>query len=120
MKKIILFSLVCTSFLAIIPIKVNALNPQQVGQNFHEVKSEGVLLVQDRRYRDRQYSVYYRSPRDRQWTFEGFHPDRRDAERAARRLERRGFRTEIRGSGWDRDDRGGGWDRGRDDRGRDR
>ena len=41
-------------------------------------------------------TVHYRSPRDRQWTLEGFHSERRDAERAARRLEQSGFRTQIR------------------------
>ncbi len=120
MKKIILVSLGYTVFLATISGQVNALDAQQAGQNFHQEKSSNLLLAQDRRYRDRQYSVYYRGPRDRRWTFEGFHPDRRDAERAARRLERRGFRVEVReGEEIDRRVRGDRDDRFRDDRFRD-
>jgi hypothetical protein len=50
---------------------------------------------QYRRNRDRRFSVYYRSPRDRQWTFEGYHANRQDAQRAANRLQRRGYRTYV-------------------------
>ena len=52
---------------------------------------------QDRRNqnRDRQFSVYYRNRNDRQWTFEGNHDNRRDAQRAANRLERRGYTTYV-------------------------
>ena len=46
-------------------------------------------------YRDRQFAVYYRNRGDRQWTFEGYHDNRRDAQSAANRLERRGYRTYV-------------------------
>jgi hypothetical protein len=142
MKKIILLSLIYTGFLVTIPVRVNALKPQTVSQNFHG--EPNLRLAQFRRHHDarsvrvreasavptagltptaeklrqRQYSVYYRSPGDLQWirwTLEGLHADRRDAERAARRLERRGYRTDIRVNeaanrpgGWS-----GGWGRNR-------
>jgi hypothetical protein len=49
----------------------------------------------DNQYRDRQFSVYYRNRGDRQWTFESNHYNRRDARRAAYRLERRGYITYV-------------------------
>ena len=95
MNKIILFSLVCTGFLVNIPVAANVLDSQTVNQNFPG--ETNVLISQFRRNqnRDRQFSVYYRSPRDRQWTLEGPHANRRDADRAANRLQRRGFRTYV-------------------------
>lgn len=110
MNKIILFSLVCTGFLVTMPVAANALDSQTVNQNFNG--EPNVRLAQFRRDqdRDRQFTVYYRRFRDRQWTLEGSHVNRRDAERAARRLERRGYRTYVqvsreanRGMGRDRD-----------------
>jgi hypothetical protein len=95
MNKIILLSLVCTGFFVNIPVAANALETQTVDQNFPG--QTNVLISQFRRNqnRDRQFSVYYRSPRDRQWTLEGYHANRRDADRAANRLQRRGFRTYV-------------------------
>lgn len=95
MNKIILLSLAWTGFLVTMPFGAIALDSQTVNQNFNG--EPNVRLAQFRRYRnrDRQFAVYYRSPRDRRWTLEGPHPDRRDAERAARRLQRRGFITYI-------------------------
>ncbi len=93
MNKIILLSLVCTGFLVTMPFEVNALEPQQVSQSFPGTTN--LRIAQFRRNQDRQFSVYYRSPRDRQWTLEGSHTNRRDAERAASRLQRRGLRTYI-------------------------
>ncbi|MFH7024070.1 MAG: hypothetical protein ACHBN1_01350 [Heteroscytonema crispum UTEX LB 1556] len=62
-------------------------------------------IAQYDRYRDdrcrddrstyRQFVVYYRSRDDRKWIFVSTHYNRRDAERAANRLERRGYRTQI-------------------------
>jgi hypothetical protein len=90
-----LLSLVCMGFVASVPISANALDPQVVGQNPHG--EANLLIAQYRRNqnRDRQFSVYYRSPRARQWTLEGYHANRRDADRAANRLQRRGFRTYV-------------------------
>lgn len=95
MNKIILLSLVCTGFLTTMPFKANAVETQTVSQN--SPGKTNVLISQFRRNqnRDRQFSVYYRSPRDRQWTFEGYHATRRDADRAANRLQRRGYRTYV-------------------------
>jgi hypothetical protein len=56
----------------------------------------------DERYRDyqyiyRQFVVYYRSSDDRRWIYQSIHYSRREARRAANRLERRGYRTLILG-----------------------
>jgi phage replication-related protein YjqB (UPF0714/DUF867 family) len=94
MNKIILISLVLAGFLVAMPWTVNALDSQTVSQNFDdEVK---VRISQTRPPYQIGYTVHYRSPRDRQWTLEGFHTERRDADRAARRLQRSGFRTKVR------------------------
>ena len=98
-----LLSLICMGFIASVPMSANALDRQVVSQNIHG--ETNLFIAQYRRnqnrdspgerLRQRQFSVYYRSPRDRQWTFEGHHPNRRDAERASNRLQRRGYRTYI-------------------------
>jgi hypothetical protein len=93
MKKIILLALVCTGFVVNTPFTSHALDSEKIGQNL----DLGTRIAQYRRNqnRDRQFSVYYRSPRDRQWTFEGYHANRRDAQNASNRLQRRGYRTYI-------------------------
>lgn len=50
-----------------------------------------------RRYQsgDRLYIVYYRSHDDRKWIYVSKHYNRRAAQRAANRLERRGYRIQI-------------------------
>ena len=94
MNNIILISLVHVGFLVTVPFAANALTSQPVSQNFEgEIN---VLISQSRPTYQRGYTVHYRSPRDRQWTLSGFHAERPDAQRAARRLERSGFRTQIR------------------------
>ena len=94
MNKIILLSLVYTGFLVTMPFEANALNLQTVSQNFGgEIN---LPIAQSRPTYQRGYTVHYRSPRDRRWTLEGFHAERPDAQRAARRLEQSGFRTQIR------------------------
>ena len=94
MNKIMLLLVVCTGFVATVPMSANALEPQVVSQNPHR---EANLLIakypRDQNYdrdqnRQRQFSVYYRNSNDRQWTLEGYHNNRRDAQRAAQRLER--------------------------------
>jgi hypothetical protein len=94
MNKIIIISLIYTGFLVAIPFEANALNSQPVSQNFEGEMN--LSISQGRPIYQRGYTVHYRTPRDRQWTLEGFHAERRNAERAARRLERSGFRTQIR------------------------
>ena len=93
MNKIVIISLVYTGFLVAMPFEANALNLQPVSQNLL-VKTN--LQVAQRPTYQRGYTVHYRSPRDRKWTLEGFHAERPDAQRAARRLQRSGFRTQIR------------------------
>jgi hypothetical protein len=95
MNKIILFSLVCTGLLVTIPVAANALDSQTVNQNFNGEANVRLAQFHRNQNRDRQFAVYYRSPRDRQWTLEGSHANRRDADRAAQRLERRGYRTYV-------------------------
>lgn len=113
MKRMIFLALVGTGFVVTTPFASQALDLEKVGQNF-DVHSErlrqrepNMLIAQyDRdlyrdnlyrrdRYRDRQFSVYYRDRGDRQWNLASNHNNRRDAQRAANRLERRGYRTYI-------------------------
>jgi hypothetical protein len=95
MNKIVLFSLICTGFVSVMPSNTNAAGLAQVSQN--DYGETNVLVAQYRRNqnRDRQFSVYYRNRGDRQWTLEGYHNNRNDAQRAANRLERRGYRTYV-------------------------
>jgi hypothetical protein len=105
MKKIILLALVCTGFVATTPFTAHAIDSEKIDQNLD--LEPNISLAQydrdqnrDNQYRrnqnrDRQFSVYYRNRGDRQWTREGSHTERRDAERAARRLERRGYKTYV-------------------------
>ena len=95
MNKIMMLLVVCTGFGAIVPMSANALDPQVVSQNPHG--ETNLFIAQDRRdqNRDRQFSVYYRNSNARQWTLEGYHNNRRDARRAANRLERRGYLTYV-------------------------
>lgn len=96
MNKIITISLMYVGFLASTPFTANALDPQNSIQNLHAPGN--LQLAQYRGRQEQRYYVYYRNPRDRVgiWILAGFHVDRRDAERAARRGERRGYRTDIR------------------------
>jgi hypothetical protein len=95
MNKIMLLLLVCTGFVASMPMNANALVPQVVSQNLHGETNQLIAQDRDNRNRDRQFTVYYRSSNERQWTLEGSHTDRRDAQRAANRLERRGYKTYV-------------------------
>lgn len=94
MPRIILLLLLCTGILGNMPVVANELNSQTINQDF--AGEVNVQIVRGRPTYQRGYTVHYRSPRDRKWTLEGFHAERRDAERAARRLQRSGFRTQVR------------------------
>ena len=94
MLRTISLSLVCAGLLASLPVVANELNSQPVNQNFDG--KINLPIAPGRPTYQRGYTVHYRNPRNRQWTLEGFHADRRDAERAAMRLQRSGFRTQIR------------------------
>lgn len=91
MKKIVLFALVCAGFAANIPAVATNV-PQTVDRN---VSSGSTDLIAQYRRNDRLFSVYYRDRGDRRWNFENSYVNRRNAEAAARRLERRGYRTYI-------------------------
>lgn len=94
MKKIVLLSLVCVEFLVSAPLIANALEPQEFSLKLD--REQNVLPTQTRPPYQIGYTVHYRSPRDRQWTLEGFHTKRRNAELSARRLQRSGFITKVR------------------------
>jgi hypothetical protein len=113
MNKIILLALVCTGFTVTTPFTAHALDSEKIGQNLDRepnmslAEPLGTRIAQyDRdqyrdnqyrrnRYRDRQFSVYYRNRGVRQWTLEGYHANRRDAQNASNRLQQRGYRTYI-------------------------
>ncbi len=71
------------------PLKASALTTQQVDR-----QSDPITLAQFRR-NDRQFNVYYRNRGDRSWILENSYYNRREANRAARRLERRGYNTYV-------------------------
>ena len=93
MNKIIMISLVYTGLLVTLPFEANSLNAPTVSHNFEE--KVNLPISPGRPSYQRGYTVHYRHPRDRRWTLEGFHAERSDAQRAASRLQRSGFRTQI-------------------------
>jgi hypothetical protein len=105
MNKIILLTLVSTGFAVTTPFTAHALDSEKIGQNLD--REPNMSLAQYDRYRDdryrddryqnRQFFVYYRSSDDRRWIYQSNHYNRRDARRAANRLERRGYRTLVLG-----------------------
>ncbi len=95
MNKIILLALVCTGFAVTTPFTAHALDSEKIGQNLDLETNMEIAQYNRNQNRDRQFSVYYRNRNDRQWTFEGYHDNRRDARQAANRLERRGYRTYV-------------------------
>jgi hypothetical protein len=99
MKKIILLPLMCASLVATTPFSATAMNPPVVGQSL-EVGSTPLLAQYRRNYNRRNYnqpySVYYRRPGQSQWTFQGSHSMRGNANRATRRLQQNGYITFMR------------------------
>jgi Ni/Co efflux regulator RcnB len=103
MKKLILLALVCTGFVATAPFTAQALDAEKIAQYDRDQNRNN----RDRDNRDRDnegratqscdrlFIVYYRNYDDRKWIYESKHCNRRDARRAANRLERRGYRTQI-------------------------
>jgi hypothetical protein len=97
------------------PFTAQALDSEKIGRNLDREPNMSIAQYdrdrddryrndryRDDRYRDdrspyRVFVVYYRSRDDRRWIFESIHYSRRDARRAANRLERRGYRTRILG-----------------------
>jgi hypothetical protein len=94
MKQIVPIALICMGFLVTAPFAANALDLPEVSLNLE--RETKVLPAQVHPPYAIGHTVHYRSLRDKKWTLEGFHAERRDAERAARRLRRLGFRTQIR------------------------
>jgi hypothetical protein len=110
MKKIILLALVGTGLVVTTPFTAQAVDSEKIGQNLDQEPNMSIAQYnrdqyRDDRYRDsrserlrqRPFVVYYRSRDDRRWIYQSIHYNRRDARRAANRLERRGYRTRILG-----------------------
>jgi Ni/Co efflux regulator RcnB len=116
MKRLILLALVCTGFAVTTPLTAQALDSEKIAQYVGEAsplenrdqnrndrdrngrdREEQHHDSEDRPYRtgDRLFVVYYRSSDDRKWMYVSKHYSRRAAERAANRLERRGYRIQI-------------------------
>jgi hypothetical protein len=98
MKKLILLALVCTGFAVTTPFTAHALDSEKVAQydrdqnrNDQDRDNEG----RDTQSCNRLFIVYYRSDDDRRWMYVSKHCNRRAAQRAANRLERRGYRTYV-------------------------
>lgn len=85
-----LLALVCAGFTTSLPAVATNM-PQSVAQN---VSGANDLIAQYRR-NDRVFNVYYRYRGNRPWILENSYVNRRNADLAARRLERRGFRTYV-------------------------
>jgi hypothetical protein len=94
MKKIILLALVCTGFVVTTPFTADALDSERISQNLNREANTSIAQYRNQN-RDRQFSVYYRNRGVRQWTLEGYYANRLNADRAANRLQRRGYRTYI-------------------------
>lgn len=73
------------------PFKANAIESQQVAQ----IGTAPDLTLAQYRRNDRQFNVYYRYRGNRSWILENSYYNRREADRAARRLERRGYNTYV-------------------------
>jgi hypothetical protein len=105
-----LLALVGTGLVVTTPFTSQAVDSEKIGQNLDQEPNMSIAQYNRDRYRDDQYRdsrserlrqrlfvVYYRSRDDRQWIYQSIHYNRRDARRAANRLERRGYRTRILG-----------------------
>ena len=116
MKKLILLALVCTGFAVTTPFTAQAIDSDKIAQyvgvaspleNRDQNRNDQNRNNQDReeQYRDsegrpyqtgdRLFVVYYRNSDDLKWIYVSKHYSRRAAERAANRLERRGYRIQI-------------------------
>jgi hypothetical protein len=115
MKKLILLALVCTGFVATTPFTAQALDSDKIAQYDRDQNRDN--RNRDNRNRDNQnrdnqnrdsqgrpyqsgdrlFVVYYRNHDDRKWIYESKHYSRRAAQRAADRLERRGYQIQILG-----------------------
>ena len=71
------------------PLQASAATQQVVGH------SDSTLTLAQYRRNDRQFNVYYRNRGARSWILENSYANRRQAEQASRRLERRGYNTYV-------------------------
>jgi Ni/Co efflux regulator RcnB len=123
MNKIIVLALVFTGFVATTPFTAQALDLDKIAQYVGEAsplenrdqnrndrnrndrnrdnqnRDEQYRDSEGRPYQsgDRLFVVYYRSPDNRKWIYVSKHYNQRAAQRAADRLERRGYRIQILG-----------------------
>jgi hypothetical protein len=110
MKKLILLALVCTGFAVTTPFTSQALDSDKIAQYDRDQNRDNRNRDnqnRDEQYRDsegrpyqsgaRLFVVYYRSPDNRKWIYVSKHYNQRAAQRAADRLERRGYRIQILG-----------------------
>jgi hypothetical protein len=103
MKKIILLALVCTGFVVTTPFTAQALDSEKIAQydrdqnrdNQNRDNQDRDNEGRDTQSCDRLFIVYYRNYDDRKWIYVSKHCNRRDAQRAANRLERRGYQIQI-------------------------
>jgi hypothetical protein len=103
MKKLILLALLCTGFVVTTPFTAQALDSEKIAQYDRDQNRDNQNHDnqdrdnEGRRYQsgDRLFIVYYRSHDDRKWIYVSKHYNRRAAQRAANRLERRGYRIQI-------------------------
>jgi hypothetical protein len=91
MKKTTIFALVCAGFAISFPAVAKDV-PQSSEPSASNTSGN---IIAQYRGNDRQFNVYYRDRYERRWTLENSYFYRRDAERASRRLERRGYVTYI-------------------------
>jgi hypothetical protein len=106
MNKLILLALACTGFVVTTPFTAQALDSEKIAQ-YDRNRNDQNRDNQDRDNQDRDnegratqscdrlFIVYYRNYDDRKWIYESKHCNRRDARRAANRLERRGYQIQI-------------------------
>lgn len=90
MKNLILLSLICSGLGLTLPFKASAIETPQV----KNIGDNSIYIAQSRR-NDRQFSVYYRNRGTQQWILENSYSNRRQADMASRRLERRGYNTYV-------------------------
>ncbi|PSB59388.1 hypothetical protein [Chamaesiphon polymorphus] len=99
MKKIILLTLVGTGLLVTMPFTAQALDSDKIAQydrdRYRDDQDRDYEYGDDRR--SRPFVVYYRSSDNRRWIYQSVHYNRREARRAANRLERQGYRTLVLG-----------------------
>jgi hypothetical protein len=90
MRRTMLLALICAGFAIELPAVA-----ANVSQSAEQKVSRTTDFIAQYRRNDRRFSVYYRYRGNRRWILENSYFNRRDAERASRRLERSGYLTYI-------------------------